>query len=436
MLKVFRLNSRQKLKLLKLLSRYFHKVKAGALQLVVFVTVVIALLLTSFILYVHMNKVYELDTEYTIEAIKVTDAGYEWLVNYDMVYGDTIFKQVSNSESFKAVKKHWGLFDLTHVEGKSHSKVFKKVALMGGSTPLSDQLALKLSNSRNPLVVVGNTHLKGELYMSSYGIKPGNISGLYYQNQTLYEGNLNTSDIRLSIQDEKNEYLKSISLVYDSRDHQFITDISKPVTNSFTNTAQVYYSQNEIDLSGRSICGHVVIQSEQSILVDGSSSLEDVMLIAPEIIIKQGFKGTLQCFSSQLISVDKNVLLKYPSTLFINPNQSNLSEKDPKLVVNSGSEIQGNLIYLKNDKIQDQYDSNIYIGSNSIISGIVYSEQNVELYGNVNGSVVADRFITKYESSVYLNHLLNVKITAENISKYNSGIPFSISEKSVSKWLY
>ena len=50
-------------------------VKAGALQLVTFITVIIALLLAAFILLLHVHKQFRLKTDHTIESIRLSDKG-------------------------------------------------------------------------------------------------------------------------------------------------------------------------------------------------------------------------------------------------------------------------------------------------------------------------------------------------------------------------
>jgi cytoskeletal protein CcmA (bactofilin family) len=414
----------------------FHKIEAGALQLVIFVTVVIALLLSSFILYLHLNTLYKLDNDHTINSIKISDSGFEWIKTHKIDYKDTIRNEISKTESLKLIKSHWGIYDLVNVTGKTQNKEFNKVALVGGISPLNKNFALSLNNQRNPLVLVGDTFLKGELYTSPYGIKAGNISELYYENRDLYQGNLNTDDVDLRIDNEKKDYLKSISFAYNSQEKTFIDKLPDTLSQSFKNQALVYYSEEDIYLEGLSVYGQVVIQSKKSITVDQTSILEDVILIAPSINIKQGFRGTIQCFSSELISVEKNVQLNYPSTLLINPDNSINTEKKPKLIINSNTQINGSLIYFRNNAQENQYDSNIYIGANSKIFGMIYSEENLELYGSVMGSVITERFITRYKSSTYINHLLNVTISSAMVSENTIGLPFKDTKLGISKWVH
>ncbi|WP_157594944.1 hypothetical protein [Psychroflexus tropicus] len=418
-----------------MLNKFRHKVKAGALQLVVFVTVIIALLLSSFILYVHLNTMYKQDNTLTIEAIKVTDAGFKWMETHEITYRDTLRTQISERESFKVVKKHWGLLDAVSIIGEVQNKGYNKIALVGGISPLAKNFALRLRNQRNPLVLVGNTSLRGELYTSPYGIKAGNIAGLYYENRDLFQGNLNTASTDLGIKNDKINYLKSIRYYYDSNEFMFIDKLQDSIVNSFGKQAIVYYSEDEIYLNNSFIYGQVMIQSESAIVVDQTTNLEDVILIAPRIQIKDGFKGSVQCFSSDQITVERNVQLNYPSTLFINPENAINKNIVPKIIIESNSRIEGSLVYFRNQSQENQYDTNIYVAANSEIKGMVYSEQNLELYGNVRGSVVTDRFITRYKSSVYINHLLNVRISSDDVSSNYVGIPFNQTNSGVSKWV-
>lgn len=425
---------KQLLKLLSLKIKFLYKVKAGGLQLVIFVTVVVALLLSSFVLYVHLNSMYKVDNNNILNAVKLSDSGFEWVKTHNINYKDSVDLKISETEHLKIFKKHWGVLDLVNVKAKSQNKHYGKMALIGGNTPVNKKFALFVKNKNNPLVVVGNSNLKGDLFTSRYGIKAGNISGLYYENSELFKGNLNENEFDLNLELEKAVYMKSINDFYSVEGDLELKDIDT-LSQSFHDAVAHFYSDEEIYLEDQHIYGHVVIQSEVSIEIDEFSYLEDVILIAPSITIKEGFKGSVQCFSSSQINIENNVELLYPSALVMNPKPFK-KESVPKIIINEDVKVNGSLVYFKNQEQTNRYESNIFIGSNSTILGMIYSEQNLELHGDVKGGVITEQFITSYDNSTYINHLLNVSISSDFISEHQVGLVFDSKNLGISKWVY
>lgn len=416
--------------------KILHKVKAGGLQLVVFVTVVVALLLSSFVLYVHLNSMYKVDNYNVLNAIKLSDSGFQWIKTHGINYQETVDLEISETEHLKISKTHWGIFDLVSVSGLSHNKTFTKKAFVGGQTPVNDNFALLLKDKTNPLVLVGNTNLKGDLFTSRYGIKTGNISGLYYENSELYQGNLRENDFELSMSSEKANYMKSIDDFYNLRQNDLDFKYIDTLSQSFNETTAYFYSDEKIYLEDKFIYGNVIIQSGTSIEVGQSSKLEDIILIAPTITIKEGFKGSVQCFSTSQIDIESNVNLRYPSALVINPKQRQNPEGIPKITVNTNLELHGSIVYFKYQEQTKRYEPNIYVGENTHILGMIYSEQNLELYGNVNGAVITERFITQHDYTTCINHLLDVSISSGFISEHQVGLIFDSNNLGISKWVY
>src|SRR5690606_31089184 len=112
---------------------------------------------------------------------------------------------------------------------------------------------------------------------------------------------------------------KSIVNTTEQIDPNQFLDISKLKThqNSFYNPAQVIYSNTDIALFNVSLTGHILVQSKTKITVDFSSTLKDVILIAPIIEIKAESKGTFQAFATKEINIGENGCFEYPSAFVL-----------------------------------------------------------------------------------------------------------------------
>ena len=223
--------------------------------------------------------------------------------------------------------------------------------------------------------------------------------------------------------------------------NQFDLHTKKKHVNDFKNKPKLFYSNSEIFLADISVTGNFYIQSATKISVDASANLTDVILVAPEVEIKNNVKGTFQVFATKNIVVAERVILKYPSTLVLQSDyqqqqqQSNKNSNKNSIVVADHSEVQGNILVLGKTQANN-YDEQIKIYPSAIIKGSIYCEQNLELRGTVYGTVYTDNFIIKEAGSTYQNHLFNAIINSKKLEPEYIGLPFEESSKGIAKWLY
>jgi len=415
-----------------------YKLKAGALQLVMYVIIVIGVLLSMFILYFHLNTKLIAQHNSQLEAISLADEGMRRSLELDFDYGDSL--ELANNDYSKTVlrKSHWGIYDVVTSTSTVRDKSFQKVGLVGGKTPLNPNLALYLQDNQQALQVVGNTKITGDAYVGEYGIRPGMISGLSYTNNQLVYGKSFNSGFLPKLEFTKEKYLKKlISRGVDEMGEviPFDLNLTSSIRNSFNEPPQFFYSTQAISLFSKALYGNIIIQSDEQIYVNESSDLENVILIAPKITIGANFTGSLQAVASQELIVEEKVHLNYPSALLLIPSSEIDIQKLPRLQVNSNSKVKGSIAYLKsNSPALDQNTfSHLSIEESASIYGQVYSAYNLELMGNVFGHVIANQFITPLKGSIYINHLYNAQITADPVSADFGGLIFN--EKQIVSWV-
>ncbi|WP_244462154.1 hypothetical protein [Wocania ichthyoenteri] len=421
-----------------------YRVKAGALQFTMFIGVVIALLLAAFIILIHTYKTFKVQTDFLKESIENSDKGINYALQNKLQLNDTTLINLQD-EDFKTLKVHrnfWGVFEKVIAVSNIKNKTFKKIALVGASQPDANRTALYLEEQNRPLVVVGNTKIQGDVYLPKQGVRTGNISGhSYYGNQLIY-GNAKTSQSLPKLQNEILNQIATINKVYRNIDENQFLDLSikRTYLNSFYKPLQVIYSRETIVLSEVLLTGHILVQSETKIIVDGASKLKDVVLVAPIIQIKNNVEGAFQAFATKEIRVGSRCKLNYPTALILNEekivtnsNTSNNLENIPFIKINKDSKIKGIVAYLGGIK---NYKTQILIDEKATIIGEVYCNRNLELLGNVYGSVFTSGFVANQSGSVYQNHIYNGTIIVNNLSEEYVGLPFKNSKKDVAKWLY
>lgn len=421
------------------------KIKAGALQFTMYIIVVIALLLAGFISLIKTHTTFKTHTQLGVAAINsATDAIYETL---DLPFDTTDTIVLNNfSLDYKTLKiqrNYWGIFEKVIASSKIKHKTFRKAALVGGLEKDEKRTALYLTDNNRPLVVVGNTNIQGTAYLPKQGVRTGNISGNSYYGKKLIYGDEKQSstelpDLVTSLETQlQNVYSKKLientNFIDIPRNHK--------LTNSFFSPIEVIYNSGTIRLDNTILKGHVIIKSLTKIIVPASSSLKDVILIAPSIVIESHFKGTLQAFASSEIKLGKNCTLDYPSALVLKEekplsdsnHQNEETKNKPSVIIESGVKFKGVIIY--KGEIHN-YKSQLYISKNSEIEGEVFCDKNLELLGKIIGSVYTSGFVANQSGSVYQNHIYNGNINANALANVYAGILFNDTQKGIAKWLY
>lgn len=421
------------------------KLSGGAMQLALFIVVVIALLLASFVILVNTHNRFNIQTDFVLETVEKANEGITYALRNEIAHNDTLIVDLNDEEykTLKVYQDHWGLFEKVISSSQVKSNRFKKVALVGVAQPQANRTVLYVEDRNRPLVVVGNTKIQGVAHVPKQGVRTGNISGhSYYGNQLIY-GATKTSRPELpKLLKQSYRHIENIQKTLEKIGNGRFLDISKTQNhqNSFLSPVKLVYNKKTIHLRGESLTGHIVVQSTTKIIVDASTKLKDVILLAPVIEIKDYTKGTFQAFAIKELIVGKNCDLGYPSALVliedetVQESQTNNGEKEtPTMTVEGGTKIKGTMVYLGKTK---NYKAQVFIEENATVIGEVYCNRNLELLGTVNGSVFTSSFVANQSGSSYQNHLYNATISIEALPQEYVGLPFENAQKSVVKWLY
>ncbi|WP_299116364.1 hypothetical protein [uncultured Winogradskyella sp.] len=409
------------------------KLNAGSLQLVTYITVIIALLLGCFILLVHTQRQFKTRSYTLTETIQNIDKGILDLVN-NPTKQDSV-SIYTNNNALIYILEPWGVFQKLGVISKQKTYTYKKTALLGSSQPIEEN-ALFIKDHNKALVLVGDTKIKGDAYLPKQGVKSGNIAGQSYNKPRFVDGNIAPIKQFPKLQFKLRNYLQNIQSYYDKNNFESI--IIKPGStylNSFETTTQVYINPNPIYLENITLKGNIVIQSDSKIVIDVSSNLKDVILIAPIIEIEDNTKGIFQAFASEYITVGKHCNLEYPSALVLIKDYRSPFTKDNFIDVGSNTRLKGSILLLGR-KDSKNYNPQLIINKSVEIKGEIYSEQTIELMGKVFGTTYTDGFVTRANGSYYQNHLRNAEINRDKLEDEYVGLAFQNSKKGIAKWLY
>ncbi|XLS30050.1 hypothetical protein ACJD0Z_04315 [Flavobacteriaceae bacterium M23B6Z8] len=421
-------------------------IRAGALQFVLFIGVVIALLLTAFIGLTHMHLFFKKRTAKQLEVVHNLDMGWSFFLEDIQRTGDSVtYKIPEDDTSIVGISnRYYGLFELsrnTSVNGKFN---ISRIAFTG-SHP-KERTALYLQDLNRPLVLVGQSRINGNAFLPEAGVRPGNIAGNSFYGSKLIDGQLKRSTASLPAL--KKEALSVIEALIASgliEVFEPVTSLKMKMARSFDNKTGIYREDGALTLQNMKASGNLVFRSTATLRVTSSALLEDVILIAPVIRIERGVSGNFQAIATKKIYVDQGANLQYPSALIlINDIQkeefSSVNTTDPnQILIAENASVKGMLLYLEQGKHKDgrpDFQPRILLEENSELVGEVYCQSNLELKGTIKGSVYTRGFVAQQFGSIYQNHIYNGNILGEELPKEYGGLPLENTSQTIIKWLY
>ncbi|MCH2046912.1 MAG: hypothetical protein MK212_22550, partial [Saprospiraceae bacterium] len=400
------------------------------------IVTVIALLLFSFVLLVHSHQLFKVQSHTLIQTIHESHEGLQMTLTTSS-NPTTSFQDVAENE-----RSYWGMFQILKSLAQNKTYTSETIALVGAKQP-ENRTALYLEDNGNPLVMVGNSQITGRSYLPERGIKPGTISGNSFTGTRLIYGAQQQAydlpEIHQELQDLL-EHFRTQTINPLLEGGAQIKDLAPKHSNSFMEQTQLLYSTNAIHLIEHQLTGNIIVFSETKITVNHLSKLEDVILVAPKIMITDGVEGNFQAIASEHIYVGKNVELAYPSTLVVIEKQppglqATTQDVSHFIRMDTKSSISGQVVFIGKETSY-HYKPQLYIAPNATVIGEVYCNQNTELNGSVLGSVFTANFVVDQFGSIYQNHIFNGTISIEDLPKDYVGLLFNNSKKGVAKWLY
>lgn len=419
------------------------RIRAGALQFVLFIGAVIAVLLLAFILLSYTHARFAKSADRFVHTLQSADLGVAYVLKSNIRPGDTLELDtgLENGATLMGIKEYWGVFEKYGVVATANKHRFTRVALAGGGVgPIAP--VLYLQDNERPLIIVGTAKINGDALLPKQGIRPGNISGRSYYHPRLVYGRQGTSTATLpKLEAGHLDYLKRLLVPQGSVSALEELPLVRltEIKNSFKQPTQ-FIRGSVLDLSETSLTGNIVVWAAQKIRVDASSQLTDVLLVAPEIEIGPGVKGNFQALASKRINVGSGCELFYPSALTVIETapikKENTLGEPPNIYVAPGAQIRGALLYLGDGKTQ-RFSPQIKVDTDAHITGQIHCAANLELKGNLTGHLSTHSFIALENGSIYQNHLYNGTMDNSRLPLQFAGLTFEdTATKSLGKWLY
>lgn len=412
----------------------FRKYKASALQFAILVSVIVAILLAAFLLFTFTSSSFTVKSHEVLSNIDISSKGIQYLQHDGYDIEDSLVVSIEETPVVLS-NTYWGSFALASATAGRDKNKFKKLALLGSGRE-GEVTGMYLQDNSLPLVLAGKTRIEGAVFSPGNIIKPGNISGNYFNGGKLVNGSRYNSKSFLPALDPKwKDYVLEMQAFSPSPKDL----VSEPgsMKNSFFGERKVIYNTEKIILDHQ-VLGHVIVSSETEIEISSFSELDQVLIIAPKVVVNSNFTGSLHIISEE-VKVGENTKLEYPSSITVIQKPPFGKEipygEEPKIFIGNKSIVRGNIIYLTTEE-EDKSRNHVIISNDAVVEGNVYSEGYTELKGTVIGSVYTKYFVANEGGSIYINHIYNGKILTEEVKVEMAGLPFEGKSKTIAAWLY
>jgi hypothetical protein len=420
----------------------YMKLKGGIL----YYSLLVIILSSSFTGFILLNDFYDnrllsdtiIQDELRRNVYSAIDLYLSGSVSFEDL--DSMYVNVfeNNHEKVLLSKRRWGSYYVINSSSKWKRKYSERMALVGSDLSNQEPVALYLADEGRILSLSGNTLLNGTSYLPQGTIRVSSIEGQQFISNDPATGSIRKSLSLLPALN--NEYLRfaesflgAPELLMDSLVNILNLDSTK-IANSFKKRTLTILNDTLPEIGNISLSGNIILWSVHPLVIDNTASLSDIIIFAPQLRLKRGFKGELQVYSLQSIIIEDSCRIDYPSQLCVLQNEKFRYSPSDTLAIKIGknSYIAGGTV-IKSCGLP----SYLRISEGASVFGQVYCPGQVELYGKIAGSLYCREFITETPKAKYYNHLLNATIDYNALSEHFTGTDLidKTNLKSVIKWM-
>lgn len=388
-----------------------QKIKAGALQLVVSIALVLFLLIGIFLLRKgftsHLLSVVAIEKQLqlNVESATAVIGQYKFESMQDSIV-TTLFPEINDQT--KITFKPWGVYDVGIISTQIQKRTFKKIFLFGAKkTKISAYPSLYLADPNRYLSLGGCTYLGDNTFLPGYGVRKGYINGIGYMRDRLVFGESKRAGHNLpKLSDKVTRRYQELVLKKElPSGFEYATNTQKTLKQSFFLNTMLVEEDDDIDLHGCSITGNIIIRSGGKVVIDSTSTIDQAVVIGKEIEINNGFKGRGQFLASKMIQVGERSQLKMPSALVLLDYTG-----EGSILLKDQVDFIGDIVFYSRS---NNLVPALKIGKKNHMVGQVYCDGYCDFEGVLFGSLYTKGFVSITPNSFNQNFLLNACIDVE-----------------------
>lgn len=421
-----------------------HSLKAGILQMVLVISLILAVFTSSIILYVFLQQKIIQRQNVTLDLRRNALSGFnvalaDERISYNQPVTFDLYQ--TGSDSVKIIKKPWGLFDYVSCTAGRGKKAAVIKAIVGAALDSLKQTALYVQDERLPLSLAGKTYIRGNAYLPVAGVKRAYMHGADYEGDKLIYGESKTSkaampELSKALADRITYYAKGAFTGSENIAVMQRNGKNLRLAQPFDSTTLVIRN-TYIDLANSVLQGNIIVQADEAVMIRKTAILDGILVIAPVIILAENVSCNAQFFATDTLIMGNGCSLTYPSIVSVASNAA--SGRNSYLKIGEKCRINGIVLLFDSEKENQPAQTNalLELAKESSIAGYAFADALVSLSGSIYGTLICRQFILNTSGSFYQNYLLNATIDVTKRSPYFETSSFLTSSKTkkVIRWL-
>lgn len=381
-----------------------YKLSGGALYYAIVVLLLLSLISSGFIL---LNRLWFQENTLFLKNMELNDrldSAQEWIKIQPGLVRTGETKQLNlfdDSSVVMVASETWGLLRLIRYTARWNSLTIKRTALY--SELSNDARALYLADKNKFLSLIGKSIIKGDCSLPALGIRAGEMDGGTFTGKTMVDGKIYQSEkyippVSYDLLDSWRGYWDKKFRPSDSI--VSANDLSRhPVyAVSFNSPAKVINYPKSAVLQNTSLSGNIIVVATDTITIQPSAQLNDVLVFANTIIVANNVKGSFQLFARRHISIGDQCVLQYPSFSICFAQ-----EKTAKITIGKKSAVWGGILI--DSETENTGSNRLEMGEDCRLTGTVYVNGEVGFSGRIDGSLYCNGFYHETPRAYYENFL-------------------------------
>jgi len=307
----------------------------------------------------------------------------------------------------------WGLYEVLSVSsmnGEVHQS-----CLFGAETPWKEDCNFYYCNHDGSVTATGKTNLKGKVRIPQNGIVYGQMRSVFFHGERITPQNISRSEATLPPVSAR------IGAIMDFMPVDMV-ELTDSIYQPFYRSDPLYVNAGTGMLVNCHISGQVALYGGE-LHFDRSCRLDDVLVIADNITIGEGFRGSAQLFARDTVWIEKNVTLEIPSGIYAGSYAeiADGTEVNGYAIVDSGGE--------KQPKKPNYRQSRL-----ATLRGLLYVDGIAQLQGMVSGAVFLDEAAYYASEGYYRNMIFDATV----LTNRETACPFWLEtgvKRKEAKWV-
>ncbi len=393
---------------------------SAIITVIVFITIITFFLSIIFLYNTYQRRMvanlgYKAQTYYNSKSALLLA-----LQDYDQTVKASFKYQLTGNDSTSVSIEPFGLFLKATATSKIKEVETTRSFLIGQKQDERFKSALVMGDVKNPVIVAGNTIIRGDVMVGPQGIKPGVLKGRRFRSEKVVFGTIkrdakshfpgfNTQILQNQIIQLRNNYSESGPLADYLLPTMQLNGRSMVLSNdTFLNLLEqgltkiegpgTIYLEGNVNLYSIHLNGPITLFSESNLSLGNAFTSSKLLCFSKNITINSQSKLSGQFYAQENINIEPGVHLSYPSVVGI------LSQSSKNITISGNAQIDGSVL------LTGQKKHKIIIEKDAVINGVTYSDNYTEIAGQVNGTVLTKSFYMYKSPTVYINWINNASI--------------------------